>query len=154
MKKYTGLKYCKPQEDFHLIQVERNEERFGGVLEGEEDKDEENNNKQKEKEEQTTTKKTKIFYSFHENDYGYALKKPISHCLIWSLPRNLTQKEREIVLEKELGLKGGEGVEGEYLVFENPPALRSIPQIFHFQVFTKERVEVLGGGVKKDTERL
>ena len=80
--------------------MERTEERFGGVLEVEEEEEEEEEEKEEEKQEkqERKIKKTKkIFYSFHENDYGYALEKPISHCLIWSLPRNLTPQERQKV---------------------------------------------------------
>lgn len=107
----SGKKYCKSKDDAHLIQLRNDEKSYGGVLQ---------------------LNGSRVFFSLHENDYAYALEPPIKHYLIWSIPHPLTQTEVQKVLQERYHLSSE-----EYQIFENPAPLRSIPQIFHFQIFTK-----------------
>lgn len=71
-----------------------------------------------------------------KNEFPYSVKKGIEHWLIWS--RNPLTDEVWIRRYLEERLPGR-----DYLFFVNPPELRSVPSIFHVQVFTKGEGEVL-----------
>jgi hypothetical protein len=105
----NGKKYCR-KEDTKFDHSRNDEKSFGGTMRSDNEK---------------------VFFSLHENDYAYALLPPIHHYLIWSVPSPLTEFEVRSLLADNYDLK-----EEDYEFFENPPALRSIPQIFHFQIFT------------------
>jgi hypothetical protein len=71
-----------------------------------------------------------------KNEFPYSVKKGIEHWLIWS--RHPLTDEVWIRRYLEERLPGR-----DYLFFINPPELRSVPSIFHVQVFTKGEGEVL-----------
>ncbi|KAG0050067.1 hypothetical protein BGZ83_005152 [Gryganskiella cystojenkinii] len=71
-----------------------------------------------------------------KNEFPYSVKKGIEHWLIWS--RHALTDEVWIRRFLEERLPGR-----DYLYFINPPELRSVPSIFHVQVFTKGGGEVL-----------
>ncbi|KAF9319476.1 hypothetical protein BG003_009001 [Podila horticola] len=71
-----------------------------------------------------------------KNEFPYSVKKGIEHWLIWS--RSPLTDEVWIRRYLEERLPGR-----DYLFFVNPPELRSVPSIFHVQVFTKGEGEVL-----------
>ncbi|KAF9116519.1 hypothetical protein BGX27_001813 [Mortierella sp. AM989] len=71
-----------------------------------------------------------------KNEFPYSVEPGIEHWLIWS--RNLLTDENWIRAYLEERLPGR-----EFLFFINPPELRSVPTIFHVQVFTKGEGEVL-----------
>tara|TARA_R110002050_G_scaffold76285_6_gene163048 strand:- start:1068 stop:1946 length:879 start_codon:yes stop_codon:yes gene_type:complete len=75
--------------------------------------------------------------SLHRNDYPYALEGETCHYLLWSLPRALSSEEVVYYAQFRLGLNPK-----DYLYFENPPALRSIPQIFHYHIFTRHPIVI------------
>ena len=130
-----GKKFCKAQEDFRQICVEKNCQRFGGVLKNTGETEEEESKPCSKEQEQPKEKEVITHFSIHENDYSYAVQPPIRHYLIWSLPRQLTKKELFHVLIEKLNIK-----ESDFWFFENPPALQSIPELFHFQIFTKNPI--------------
>ncbi|KAF9187863.1 hypothetical protein BGZ50_001719 [Haplosporangium sp. Z 11] len=71
-----------------------------------------------------------------KNEFPYSVKPGIEHWLIWS-QRPLTD---EVWIRRYLE----ERLPGrDFLFFINPPELRSVPSIFHVQVFTKGEGEVL-----------
>ncbi|KAF9994192.1 hypothetical protein BGZ79_001087 [Entomortierella chlamydospora] len=71
-----------------------------------------------------------------KNEFPYSVKPGIEHWLIWSR-RPLTDENwiRAYLKERLPGR--------DFLFFVNPPELRSVPTIFHVQVFTKGEGEVL-----------
>ncbi|KAF9351059.1 hypothetical protein BGX26_010849 [Mortierella sp. AD094] len=71
-----------------------------------------------------------------KNEFPYSVKPGIEHWLIWS--RNLLTDEDWIRAYLTERLPGR-----DFLFFINPPELRSVPTIFHVQVFTKGEGEVL-----------
>ncbi|KAF9290665.1 hypothetical protein BGZ68_006380 [Mortierella alpina] len=71
-----------------------------------------------------------------KNEFPYSVKPGIEHWLIWS--RHPLTDEVWIRRYLEERLPGR-----DYLFFINPPELRSVPSIFHVQVFTKGEGEVL-----------
>ncbi|KAF9201997.1 hypothetical protein BGZ49_007819 [Haplosporangium sp. Z 27] len=74
-----------------------------------------------------------------KNEFPYSVKPGIEHWLIWS--RNMLTDEDWIRAYLNERLPGR-----DFLFFINPPELRSVPTIFHVQVFTK------GEGVVLDEE--
>ncbi|KAF9418183.1 hypothetical protein BGZ94_009762 [Podila epigama] len=74
--------------------------------------------------------------ALRKNEFPYSVKKGIEHWLIWS--RHPLTDEVWIRRYLEERLPGR-----EFLFFVNPPELRSVPNIFHVQVFTKGEGEVL-----------
>ncbi|KAF9429313.1 hypothetical protein BGZ76_001502 [Entomortierella beljakovae] len=71
-----------------------------------------------------------------KNEFPYSVRPGIEHWLIWS--RNLLTDEDWIRAYLQERLPGR-----DFLFFINPPELRSVPTIFHIQVFTKGEGEVL-----------
>ncbi|KAG0308582.1 hypothetical protein BGZ98_007561 [Dissophora globulifera] len=71
-----------------------------------------------------------------KNEFPYSLKSGIEHWLIWSR-HPLTDRDwiQKYLAERLPGR--------DFLFFTNPPELRSVPSIFHVQVFTKGEGEVL-----------
>ena len=70
-------------------------------------------------------------YKYHliYNDFPYSITDDVLHLVLWS-DENLTIEEGEKILNKKLkGLK--------YIFYRNPEYLRSVPAVFHFQVFVK-----------------
>jgi hypothetical protein len=112
----TNKKYCDIQNDINQCQPQRNPHRYGGsMLHG----------------------SKKIYFSIQRNDFPYALLPPIEHLLMWCIPERLNTEDVQWILERDLQLSPN-----QYCFFENPPALRSIPQIRHFQIFTKNSVHL------------
>ncbi|KAF8934459.1 hypothetical protein EDD21DRAFT_137473 [Dissophora ornata] len=71
-----------------------------------------------------------------KNEFPYSVKPGIEHWLIWSrLPLTDEDWIRKYLEERLPGR--------DFLFFINPPELRSVPSIFHVQVFTKGEGEVL-----------
>ncbi|KAF9303558.1 hypothetical protein BGZ74_003490 [Mortierella antarctica] len=71
-----------------------------------------------------------------KNEFPYSVKKGIEHWLIWSRNPLTNEVWTRRYLEERLPGR-------DYLFFVNPPELRSVPSIFHVQVFTKGEGEVL-----------
>jgi len=71
-----------------------------------------------------------------KNEFPYSVKKGIEHWLIWSRTPLTDEVWIRRYLEERLPGR-------DYLYFINPPELRSVPSIFHVQVFTKGEGEVL-----------
>ncbi|KAF9932743.1 hypothetical protein FBU30_007393 [Linnemannia zychae] len=71
-----------------------------------------------------------------KNEFPYSVKPGIEHWLIWSRYPLTDEAWIRSYLEERLPGR-------EYLFFVNPPELRSVPTIFHVQVFTKGQGEVL-----------
>ncbi|KAG0209649.1 hypothetical protein BGX28_010165 [Mortierella sp. GBA30] len=71
-----------------------------------------------------------------KNEFPYSVQPGIEHWLIWSR-HPLTDEVwiRRFLQERLPGR--------DYLFFTNPPELRTVPSIFHVQVFTKGEGEVL-----------
>lgn len=68
------------------------------------------------------------------NDYPYYLVKNIQHWLIWCDPKpNEPEKMIERIVEKEFPRDTF-----DRLYFVNPPRLRSVSDVFHAHVFTRE----------------
>lgn len=63
------------------------------------------------------------------NNFPYLLESNILHLLLWSI-EELTDEEVSRILKSKLNGK-------EYIYFRNPEHLRSIPSVFHIQVFIK-----------------
>ena len=63
------------------------------------------------------------------NSFPYNVEKNISHLLLWS-EKDLTDKMVNEILKNKLQGK-------EFVYFRNPEHLRSIPSVFHIQIFVK-----------------
>ena len=63
------------------------------------------------------------------NNFPYSVKDNISHLLLWS-EKELTYQEVNEILKSKLNGK-------EYIYFRNPEHLRSVPSVFHIQIFVK-----------------
>jgi len=64
------------------------------------------------------------------NDFPYLLQPGIEHHIIWCEAGSITDQEVQEVLARE---RAG----WETLVFENPPALRTVPELHHIHVFSR-----------------
>ncbi|KAI1321145.1 hypothetical protein EDD11_007711 [Mortierella claussenii] len=83
-----------------------------------------------------------------KNEFPYSIKPGIEHWLIWSRQPLTDETWIRTFLEERLPGR-------DFLFFINPPELRSVPTIFHVQVFTKGEGEVLDEEdmeVKKERE--
>ena len=71
-------------------------------------------------------------YNLVLNEYPYDVEKDISHYVLW-LTKDLTGKFEQIesILDEFLPNK-------EYIYYYNPIEHRSIPSVFHVQVFVKK----------------
>ena len=63
------------------------------------------------------------------NTFPYNIEENISHLLLWS-EEDLTDKKVNEILKNKLN-------GNKYVYFRNPEHLRSIPSVFHIQVFVK-----------------
>ncbi|KAI9101962.1 hypothetical protein DFS34DRAFT_692631 [Phlyctochytrium arcticum] len=68
-----------------------------------------------------------------ENHFPYATKPhgEISHYVLWSLEEMSEEQVAEYLHEQKPGF--------EFLYYVNPPNRKTIPDIFHFQVFMRKR---------------
>jgi len=72
---------------------------------------------------------------FVPNDFPYHVEDGIEHWILWSLDEMSSEEAKRFLDAK---LIGPEGQFLEYVYFVNPPAIQSIPDVFHFQVFYKK----------------
>lgn len=65
-----------------------------------------------------------------KNDFPYAVEEGVHHLVLWS-NASLTSEQIKDYLDRHLL------PQGEYVFFENPTHLKTIPGIFHVHVFAK-----------------
>jgi hypothetical protein len=76
--------------------------------------------------------------TFIENDFPYALEPGIKHMVLWSNSELAKDDVLTTIAESVETWKNQDGVlVEEYVYFENPAHLKTIPGIFHVHVFIK-----------------
>lgn len=69
------------------------------------------------------------------NAFPYNVSKDIVHLVLWSRdPQDLPIKEVKAIVSSTLGIK-----KKEFLAYENPKELKSVPNVRHWQVFVKAK---------------